>query len=346
MNNNKIFYVAGWIVVVLLAIGMLAFLGVPFVQAGAGAQESKNLATPELILQALETGQIDADTANLYLDYALGDFEKLPQEYRSDAPWEGTLTLLNLTEALRSESAGRYRNEIADIIAARGSCSTSTASLPNLSNSAHFHIEYGTIGGGLSISNYSTSLETAWTREITQFGWAAPPVLTSNPPPSNLYHVRIDSLGGGLYGYVSSGGVHAGLVGNNPNTVWNDVDAYATCMLLNSDFSPFPGTAQQALDATTAHEFNHSIQFGYGVLFGSNRPAQIFVEGGATWMEDEVFDTANDNYNYLWPNFSMAMGNYTSSPYPYWVTFRGITERYGTGSAGTGEQVMQDFWET
>ena len=115
MNNNKIFYVAGWIVVVLLAIGMLAFLGVPFVQAGAGAQESKNLATPELILQALETGQIDADTANLYLAYALGDFEKVPQEYRSDAPWEGTLALLNLTEALRSESAGRYRNEIADI---------------------------------------------------------------------------------------------------------------------------------------------------------------------------------------------------------------------------------------
>jgi hypothetical protein len=346
MNNNKIFYVAGLIVVILLAAGMLAFLGVPYVQAGAGAQGSKNLATHELILQALETGQIDADTANLYLAYALGDYQKLPQEYRSDAPWEGTWTLLNLTEALRAQSAGRYRNEIAEIIAAKGSCSNSTASLPNEGSSVHFYIEYGTIGGGLSISSYSTSLETAWTKEITQFGWAAPPVFASNPPPGNLYHVRIDNLGGGLYGFVSSSGVHAGLVGNNPNTVWNDVDAYASCMVLNSDFSGFPGSAQQALDATTAHEFNHSIQYGYGALVGSNRPAQIFVEGGATWMEDEVFDAANDNYNYLWPNFAMAMGNYTSSPYPYWITFRGLTERYGTGSASGGEQVMQDFWET
>ncbi len=62
-------------------------------------------------------------------------------------------------------------------------------------------------------------------------------------------------------------------------------------------------------------------------------------------MEDEVFDSANDNYNYLWPTFTMCMGEYTNSPYPYWITWRGLTERYGTGTAGGGEQVMQDFWE-
>jgi hypothetical protein len=40
------------------------------------------------------------------------------------------------------------------------------------------------------------------------------------------------------------------------------------------------------------------------------------------------------------------MGDYDDpSPYPYWITFRGLTERYGTGIAGGGEQVMQDFWE-
>src|SRR5574341_442225 len=346
MNNNKIFSPAGPILNLLLIIILSAFLSVSYVQAATSTQESGNFATPELIRQAVEARQIDVDTANLYLAYAIGDFEKLPPEYHSNVPWEGTLTLLDLTDAINTKSAGRYEKEITDIIAARGSCSSSTASLPNLSNSAHFHIEYGTIGGGLSISSSSTSLETTWTKEITQFGWAAPPVLASNPPPGNLYHVRIDSLGGGLYGYVSSSGVHAGFVGNNPNTSWNDVDAYASCMVLNNDYSGFPGSSQQALDATTAHEFNHSIQFGYGALTGSNRPAQIFVEGGATWMEDEVFDGANDNYNYLWPNFSMAMGNYTSSPYPYWITFRGLTERYGTGTPGTGEQVMQDFWET
>jgi hypothetical protein len=39
------------------------------------------------------------------------------------------------------------------------------------------------------------------------------------------------------------------------------------------------------------------------------------------------------------------MGDYDNSPYPYWITFRGLTERYGAGSAGGAEQVMQDFWE-
>jgi hypothetical protein len=116
-------------------------------------------------------------------------------------------------------------------------------------------------------------------------------------------------------------------------------------MVLNDDYTPFPGSAQQALDATTSHEFNHSLQFGLGAITGSNAPDDSFVEGGATWMEDEVFDGTNDNHNYLWPDFSDDMGEYTASPYPFWLTFRGLTERYGTSTAGGGEQVMEDFWE-
>ena len=70
-------------------------------------------------------------------------------------------------------------------------------------------IQYGAISGGLVITDYVDSLQIAWTKEITTFGWAAPPVLTSNPPPGNRYHVRIDNLGSSLYGYVSSSGAHA-----------------------------------------------------------------------------------------------------------------------------------------
>ena len=39
------------------------------------------------------------------------------------------------------------------------------------------------------------------------------------------------------------------------------------------------------------------------------------------------------------------MGDYDASPYPYWITLRGMTERYGAGVPSGGEQVMQDFWE-
>lgn len=220
-----------------------------------------------------------------------------------------------------------------------GICSDSKNPLPHTLNSTHFHMEYDTIGGGLTINDYRDSLETAWATEVDAFGWAAPPVLTSNPPPGNRYHVRVDNLGS-LYGYVSPVGDHAGDVGDNPNTPWTETDAQATCMVLNEDYSGFSGTSQQALDATTAHEFNHSIQRGYG-----NSPDKTFREGSSSWMEDEVFDTVNDNYQYLWSEFDVCMGEYTADPYAYWITFRGLTERYGTGTAGGGEQVMQDFWE-
>jgi hypothetical protein len=120
-------------------------------------------------------------------------------------------------------------------------------------------------------------------------------------------------------------------------------------MVLNNDYSDFLSAPQASLDSTTAHEFNHSIQFGIGGLTGTTNsalPEDVFVEGGATWMEDEVQDGADDNYHYLWPDFGESMGAYGDPfPYPYWITFRGLTERYGTGSAGGSEQVMQQFWE-
>ena len=102
-------------------------------------------------------------------------------------------------------------------------------------------------------------------------------------------------------------------------------------MVLNQNFGPFPGTPTNAMRATVAHEFNHSLQFGYGALTGYGSVDSVFVEGGATWMEDEVFDTSNDNYNYLWPSFTTPMGKYAKSPYPYWMVFRAMTEPFGTG---------------
>ncbi len=303
----------------------------------------KGLATPELIEAARASGRIDPDTELLYLAYALADYEKLPLEYRSNVPWHGTVPLLRLQKSLGEVRSAATRSAIQSMLS--GTCDTASSPLPWTVDTTHFHVDYDTIAAGLNINDYTTSLETTWATEVTAFGWAAPPVLVSNPPPGNRYHVRIDNLGSGLYGYVSSSGTHAGLVGDNPNTAWNDVDAYASCMVLNRDYSGFPGSPQRALDATAAHEFNHSIQFGYGALTGTNAPDSALIEGGATWMEDEVFDSSNDNYNYLWPVFSQSMGHYTASPYPYWITLRGLTERYGTGIAGGGEDVMQDFWE-
>jgi CSLREA domain-containing protein len=230
-----------------------------------------------------------------------------------------------------------------------GACDDYNSLLTKARISEHFYTQYSDIGGALTISDYVKSLEAAWKKEVTDFGWKAPPALASNPLPGNRYHVRIDDTGPVDSGIVVNVGYHAGFVGNNPNTDWDDKDAYASCMVLNNDFSRLQhrGTLQQVLDATTAHELNHSIQMGYGASFDSdfNSPASIFREGGANWMEDEVFNSANENYSDLWPTFELPMNNYTDKPYKYWITFRGLTERYGTGVADGGEQVMQDFWE-
>jgi hypothetical protein len=327
----------------LLAVGLASMA-----EAGpAPLQGGRGFNTAQLIEAARERGEITAETAHLYLAYALAAPEKLPEGYRSPVPWDGTFPLLRLRAAVEAMRAGPVRAEIEALLA--GTCADSTAALPYVRDTTYFHIQYGTIGGGLTIDSYADSLNTAWTTEVVSFGWAAPPVKLSNPPPGNRYHVRIDVLTAGLYGFVSSVGTHAGLVGDNPNTAWNDVDAYATCMVLNRDYSAFPGTSLQAMQATVAHEFNHSIQFGYGALSGANAPDLSFAETSSTWMEDEVFDSANDNYNYLWPNFAMCMGEYDPayphSVYDYWITFRGLSERYGTGVAGGGEQIVQDFWE-
>lgn len=347
----------------LAAIGVAA-LAVGLAPGGAAAlpggavsatADGAGLATPQLIDRAVAGGRISRATGDLYLAWALSpSWRKVPAAYQSDVPWDGTVPALHLRERLAAMPAGAQRSAIGDAFAAGAGvgtfCDTSVAPMLDSVQSDHFFIEYNaaSIGGGLTIDSYVTSFETSWTTEVDDFGWAAPPVLPSGPP-GDTYHVRIDALGPALYGVTSTLGTYAGDVGDNPSTAWNDGDASASCIVINSDFSTFPGTPQTAMDATTAHEFNHSIQFGYGGLAGGNTPDDVFVEAGATWMEDEVMDAADDSYNYLWPNFAGSMGEYTDapddSPYPYWITFRGITERYGAGTPGGGEQVMQDFWE-
>jgi hypothetical protein len=333
----------------LVAFAATATFLLPSPAARASGEEDRRLSTPALIQAARRGGEINRAKADLFLARALGPRWRLvPERFRSAVPWDGTLPLLHLRERVANMAPGPARSAIVDELSSEAAGSCGGASAPSTHLSTYFSIDYGTIGGGLTIDSYATSLDAARTKEVNTFGWAAPPLVPS--APSGRYHVVVDNLAPGLYGFVTNSGTYTGFVGNNPSTTWNDGDAYASCMVLNDNYSGFPSPPQASLDATTAHEFNHSIQFGYGALTGANVPDAVFVEGGATWMEDEVFDTANDNYNYLWPDFHDDMGDYDKSPparevYGYWITFRGLTERFGTGVASAGEQVMQDFWE-
>jgi hypothetical protein len=300
-------------------------------------------ATPELIERDVRRGAITPAQGALFLTWALTAPARLPEIYVSDTPWSGTLPLLRLRERL--PALGDAPAALAARAALRGatfSCPGTSGSLPNVRSTKHFYLQFKASAlQALSIRQYANALETAWATEIGRFKWAKPPRDPFRAPPGGRYPVRVEDLGSGLYGYVTG----TAFAGDNPSTSWNDRDAVASCMVLNRNFGPFPGTPLDALRATAAHEFNHSIQFGYGALTGFGKVTDVMVEGLATWMEDEVFDSSDDSYNYLWPEFTLPMGRYRQSPYPYWVVFRAMTERFGSGRRNGGEAVIQVFWE-
>ncbi len=300
-------------------------------------------ATPELIERAVRRGEISEAEGALFLTWAFTAPRRVPEAYVSETPWSGTLPLLGLQRVLPSlgdaQAARLARTEL------RGptfACRGTRGSLPNTRSSRHFYLQYRASSlVSLTIARYAATLDTAWETEVRRFGWARPPRDPGRRPPGGRYPVRVENLSAGLYGYVSG----TAIVGNNRATPWNDRDAAASCMVLNRDFAQFPGSPLDALRATAAHEFNHAIQFGYGALTPPGKVIDVLVEGLATEMEDEVFDPSNDSYNYLWPRFTSPMGRYGGSPYPYWVVFRAMAERFGTGRRGGSEDVYQAFWE-
>ncbi|CAN5759637.1 hypothetical protein BH10CHL1_BH10CHL1_25670 [soil metagenome] len=330
--------------------------------SSAAPVTTPTLATPELIQQAFDRGEITEGEQALYLAYALYEPQSLPVQFRSNVGWYGTQYVRQVQDYLqivRASSPDAIHQELSRMITLAATvCDNEDG--PNSFNSAHFHFNYGTIMGGLAIADYVTSMETTFGIEVTQFGWANPPLCTGgatcggNVNPFGKYPIQIFALGGGLYGYVSGGGggLYAGFIGDNPNTLATETDALSSCMVLNNDFDQFPEpTAQASLDATTSHEFVHAIQNGYGDP-GAREDA-MWYESGAAYMEDEIFDSANSDYSYLWPVPTSCLGQWPNngdpggiSQYSNFLFFRHVAERNGgVNVAGGGENVMQHFWE-
>lgn len=338
-------------------------LYLPLLVNGASAPVATpvaSLATPQLLAQAVARGDISAEERILYLAYALYEPASLPPQFRSQVGWYGTSYVTEVqaytAQALAATSdavhqeLGRLSRLAATV------CDNEDGG--NTTNSTNFHFDYDTISGGLNLSDYITSMETTFTIEVTQFGWAKPPLCTGGSTcsgatnPWGKYPVQIFGLGSGLYGYVMvGGGNYTGYIGDNPNTTATETAALASCMVLNDDFSQFSEGAQAALDATTSHEFVHAIQYAYGDA-GADED-DMWYESAAAYMEDEVFDDANSDYLYLWPVVSNCLGEWPNNNEPYgisqysnFVFFRHVAEHNGgVGIAGGGEDVMQSFWE-
>ena len=168
------------------------------------------------------------------------------------------------------------------------------------------------------------TMESVWTTIVDQMGYRAP--LTDGARGgSPLFDVYLKDLGGDLYGFC------AGEKRVKKRT------AFGYCVVDN-DFGPaqFPNPENTPLDnlvVTAGHEFFHAVQYAYDYA-----EDPWMMESTATWMEERIATTVNDNRQYLpasqiyAPNIPLdAFSRTNGFQYGNWVYWEYLTARYGTG---------------
>lgn len=153
----------------------------------------------------------------------------------------------------------------------------------------------------------------------------------------------------GLYGYCTSDDPKLAFDASGTNHP--AVSAY--CVLDNNySHSEFPyHSPRQNMEVTAAHEYFHAVQFAYDFDEDS-----WMMEATATWAEDELYTTINDNRGYLpygpmgKPSVSLdAYSNSSSSnaylhQYGTWIFFRWLTEHYPT-KQGILPTLVRRIWQ-
>ena len=171
-----------------------------------------------------------------------------------------------------------------------------------------------------------TALQTVWDKEIEDLGFRKPlrdggPAAEEGPNTALDFYIA-DIGADGIYGYCA-----------NDDPVKGTRRQSAYCVLDN-DFSSEdfePGiSGEGALKVTVAHEFFHAVQFAYDF-----KERRFFMEGTAVWVEDEVYDDINANYEYLHdsalhqPEVPLDAGDVRSGEnfeYGSWLFWRFLSE--------------------
>ncbi len=149
----------------------------------------------------------------------------------------------------------------------------------------------------------------------------------------------------GLYGYCTTD--------QKPRNPPLAVSSYC---VLDNDYNTgeFPtNTPIENMRVTAAHEYFHAVQFAYDFLDDG-----WFMEGTATWAEDELYDSVNDNANYfpygqLGSKASSGAGYagprraldgfFGLNVYASWSFFRYLTERMPQSKGGM-PVLVRDMW--
>ncbi len=178
-----------------------------------------------------------------------------------------------------------------------------------------------------------TTMKYVYAAEVTRMGYRKPLYDSATAGryrgnPNGKYDIYLAELGSaGLYGYCAPEG----------STRPHQSPGYC---VLDNNYAPSQYGDRNFLNplrVTAAHEFFHAIQFGYDV-----DEDLWFMEGTATWIEDEVFDAVNDNYQYLADSpirFPRSAVDYSAYLHKYgaWIFFRYATEFLGDPDRGASD---------
>ncbi|HEU4355302.1 MAG TPA: MXAN_6640 family putative metalloprotease, partial [Actinomycetota bacterium] len=334
-------------------------------QADPTARQAKPLpafapAERDALTRALDRGRIDPATYALERARALFDLHAVRSRYgdvsRAD-PRGATMILRDLV--LRLDELTPAQRRQAHAILARPTDAgdadeyTTTEETPICSVNGCVHyvattddapdLTDTTPANGIPdyVDTTLATLDEVWQTEVTDYGYREPKSddTSTNDGGSALIDVYIGDVGAdGLYGYCTTDDPNS-----EPGSGYQFWDFSAYCVVDN-DFSPgqFPGVSGlDALRVTMAHEFFHAVQFAYDA--GEDR---WFMESSATWIEDEVYDTINDNWQYLpkspieEPHVPLDSNN-RFNVYGDWVFHRFFAE----SAPGANPVVIRSAWE-
>ena len=250
----------------------------------------------QLIREDFEKGELTYSQSLLYQLMLIHDRDQVPDKYisgdrlidRSATPlfWE----ISHNFEDLSSED----KNTLKDYL------SRPSLEFSSVSPSGNFRVHYSLVGANAvapddldpanSIPDYvdwvAESLDSAYACQHTELGYLIPPA-DGEAGGDDKYDCYILDIP--YYGYTQP-------ESQGPES-WDD---YISYMAINNNFSGFPpnddpdGDVLGAIRVTCAHEYFHSIQYGYAL------PSEYwFMEASSAWMEEICFPLVNDNYNYI-----------------------------------------------
>lgn len=148
-----------------------------------------------------------------------------------------------------------------------------------------------TNGNGIPdyVETMATIFENVYTQETTTLGYDAPP-----KDPGDASHGGNDKFDVYISDICTSTKCIYGYAAPEAAAASGDGNEWYSYMAMENDYAEFSGTAEDNIKVTAAHEFHHAIQFGYNV-----NATAWYMEATATWMEDQVYDSIDDNRQYL-----------------------------------------------